>query len=137
MSRSLGTVGWCALCACLGAVTVTAFSRGGAPSAQAISRSVAASSDSDRVAFISVKGASPGGYASVTIQASPGTECSIQYVTPHGTVSRAKGLESQTTDSDGQASWTWKIGTHTEPGTGSVAVACNGESATTPIEIGQ
>ncbi len=134
---SLKTLGWYTLCVCIGAATVTAFSQRGQPATQSNNQLSSAALATSGITFASVEGASPGGYASVTIQTSPGAECSIQYVTPHGTVSRARGLESQTTDSDGRASWTWKIGTHTEPGTGSVTVACNGESATTPIEIGQ
>jgi hypothetical protein len=134
---SLKSIGWCSLCVCIGAVSITALSRGGQPAIQPVNQTATASPGTNGVTIVSVNGASPGGYASVTVQTTPGAECSIRYVTPHGTVSRAKGLGNQNADSDGKASWTWKIGSKTEPGTGSVTVTCNGESATTAIVIGQ
>jgi len=133
----LKSIGWCALCVCLGAVTVTAFSRGSQPTTQSDMRSFAASPNTIGVTIVSINAGSPGGYAGITVQTTPGAECSIQYITPHGTISRAAGLMNQTADSDGKVSWTWKIGSNTEPGTGSVTVTCNGEYATTPIEIYQ
>ena len=134
---SLKAIGWFALYVCLGAVTVTAFSRGSAPTMQIVNQTATALPSSSRIAFVSVEGASPGGYASVTIQASSGAQCSIRYVTPHGTISRAKGLENQTADPNGKVTWTWKIGSKTEPGTGSVTVTSNGASATAQIHVGQ
>jgi hypothetical protein len=132
---SLKAIGWFALYVCLGAVTVTAFSRGSAPTTQTVNQTATALPSSSRIAFVSVEGASPGGYASITIQASSGAQCSIRYVTPHGTISRAKGLDNQIADSDGKLTWTWKIGSKTEPGKGAVTVTCNGSTASTPIEI--
>src|SRR5205823_2990735 len=37
------------------------------------------------VQFTSVRGGSPGGFASVTVQTAPNANCSITYITPHGT----------------------------------------------------
>ncbi len=125
------SLGWCALCICLGAVTVTAFSRGGSPATQ----TTAAAPRTSEITFVSVHGANPGGYASVTVETASGAECSIRYVTPHSTISRAKGLGNQIADSDGKVTWTWKIGSKTEPGKGSVIVTCNGSTATTSITI--
>ena len=88
------------------------------------------------VTFVSVVGGPPGGTASVTVQTSPGAQCSITYVTPAGTVSQAQGLEQKTADASGQVSWQWKIGSNTRPGTGTVTVTCNGVQASTSIQIG-
>jgi hypothetical protein len=129
----LNSIGWCAVCVCIAAVAVTAFSWGGQPTTQPDKQLSAASSNG--ITFVSVNGASPDGYASVTIQTTPSAECSIRYVTPHGTISRAVGLVDQTADSGGKVSWTWKIGSKTEPGTGNVTVTSNGSSATAEIKI--
>jgi micrococcal nuclease len=133
---TLKSLGWTALCVCIGAVTVTAFSPGSQPTTNQAHVQPPAVSESTPT-ILSVTGGSPGGYASVEVRTNPGADCSIRYVTPHGTISRAAGLVNQTADSDGNVSWTWKIGSHTEPGTGSVTVTCNGSSATTAISIGQ
>jgi hypothetical protein len=78
---------------------------------------------------------SVGGNAQVTIQAVPGASCSIRYVTPHGTVSKAQGLGTETADSTGTCAWTWKIGASTEPGTGTVMITANGATQSFPIVI--
>jgi hypothetical protein len=126
-------LGWCALCVCVGGVAVSTLSLGGQSATQPASQSTAV--PSTKITFLSVNGASPGGYASVTIQTNPGADCSIRYVTPHGTISQARGLENQSADADGKVSWNWKIGSKTEPGNGGVTVTCNGQSATADITI--
>jgi len=88
------------------------------------------------VTFISVIGARPGGVASATVQTSAGALCSISYVTPAGTKSKAQGLTTTTAGADGTASWSWNIGSSTRPGTGTVMVTCGGASASAPIAIG-
>jgi hypothetical protein len=88
------------------------------------------------VTFTSVTGAAPGGVARAAVQTSPGASCSISYVTPHGTNSTAQGLYPKTADGAGQVSWSWNIGTSTQPGTGTVSVTCNGVSASESITIG-
>jgi hypothetical protein len=88
------------------------------------------------VQFTSVVGGPPGAYASAAVQTTPGASCSISYVTPAGTNSSAAGLVPSAADSTGAASWSWKIGSNTHPGTGSVRVTCNGASATASIQIG-
>jgi len=87
------------------------------------------------VTFISVLGARPGGVASANVQTSPGASCSISYVTPAGTQSKAQGLVTKTAGADGTASWAWNIGSSTRPGTGTVTVTCGGASASAPITI--
>lgn len=88
------------------------------------------------VALISVIGASPGGVASASAQTSPAAVCSIVYVTPAGTTSKAQGLATNVADAAGVASWTWNIGSSTRPGVGSVTVTCGGASVSEPITIG-
>jgi hypothetical protein len=91
------------------------------------------------VSFVSVTGGRAGGRASVTIQTSPGDTCWIQYVTPLGTKSTAQGqgaAVSRVANADGQASWSWLIGTSTRSGTGSVTATCSTGSVSAPITIG-
>jgi hypothetical protein len=88
------------------------------------------------VAFTAVVGARPGGVASATVQTSAGALCSIAYVTPAGTSSKAQGLGAKTAGGDGVVSWTWNIGSSTRPGTGTVTVGCGGASVSAPIQIG-
>jgi len=85
---------------------------------------------------LTVVGAPPGGNASASVQTSPGASCSITYVTPSGAVSGAQGLEPKTADANGFASWTWKIGPSTKPGTGTVKVTCDCVTASKPLQIG-
>jgi hypothetical protein len=91
------------------------------------------------VSFASVTGGPPGGLASVAVQSAPGTTCSIQYVTPAGSKSTAKGQGAgvfKTIGQDGSASWSWDIGPSTRPGTGSVTATCSTGTVTAPITIG-
>jgi len=87
------------------------------------------------VTFVKVQGASPGHYATVTVETTPNAKCSIVYTTPSGRTSTAAGLDDETSDGKGEASWTWLIGGRTNPGTGTITVTCNGVSATSDISI--
>ena len=87
------------------------------------------------VVFTAVNGGKPGSYASVSLKAIANTACSISYVTPRGTQSTAKGLDTKTTDANGNVSWSWSIGSSTQPGTGTVRVICGGVTGSTPIVI--
>jgi hypothetical protein len=78
------------------------------------------------VEIVSVSGAPPGGLASVVARTSPNATCTLEYVTPSGSASRAVGLALQTADGDGQVSWSWRIGVATRRGAGQVAVTCDG-----------
>lgn len=55
-------------------------------------------------------------YATVSINGQPNTEYNIKVYYSSG-ASTADGLESKTSDSNGDVSWTWKIGCKTNPGT--------------------
>jgi hypothetical protein len=76
-----------------------------------------------------------GSTARLVASTSAGASCSIRYVTGKGTVSKAQGLTAQKADQKGTASWAWKIGTGTAPGTGNVTVTCGGVSASTKIVV--
>jgi competence protein ComEC len=73
--------------------------------------------------------------ATLTASTYASANCTIVYVTPSGTTSSAAGLSPKTADPAGDVSWMWTIGGSTTPGTGTVTVTCNGQSASTPIEI--
>lgn len=82
-----------------------------------------------------------GDEASVAIQTSPDTACSIlvirtitlgpEYIGTATTfeVMMATGLEPTVSDETGQASWTWQVETDTEPETWRVDVTCGQGSA--------
>jgi hypothetical protein len=109
------------------------------PATDGSSTTPATSPASQPVSFSSVTGGPLGGNASVTVQADPGASCWVQYVTPSGTKSTARGQSansSKTIGQDGTASWTWAIGPSTSPGTGIVTATCSTGTATTPIAIG-
>lgn len=88
------------------------------------------------VTFNSVTGAAPGDDASATVQTTPGTECDLEYTTPSGTPSNARGLGTETADDAGVVTWSWKIGINTDPGTGTVFVTCGAAQARADIQIG-
>lgn len=77
----------------------------------------------------------PGQTASVSVRTSPGAICSIMYTTPSGTISISRDLAGKTADGAGNVSWSWTIGSNTNPGTGSVRVTCGGQTATAQIQI--
>jgi hypothetical protein len=87
------------------------------------------------VQFVSVMGARPGGTASVTVQTSPNAVCAIIYSAPMSGLSTAPGLTPKTADASGRVSWTWVIDIYTTPGTGTVAVTCNGVSNSANIQV--
>lgn len=64
--------------------------------------------------------------AEVTIQAKPNTQYTITVYYKSGP-STAKGLEPQTSDSNGYVTWTWKVGGKTSPGTFRITVSGGGE----------
>ncbi len=76
-----------------------------------------------------------GSNATLVAQTSPATNCTIRYTTPAGNPSKAAGLTPKTADANGSVSWTWKIDANTTPGTGTVTVTCNGQSASVNIVI--
>lgn len=105
------------------------------PTAAPALKAQAQASQTGGVTFTAVNGGKPGSYASVTVKTIPNTACSISYVTPHGTQSVAKGLETKTSDVGGNVSWRWSIGPSTQPGTGTVRVTCGSIGGSSPIVI--
>ena len=76
-----------------------------------------------------------GANASLTAKSIPGEKCILSYRTPAGTNSTAAGLGQETVSSSGQVTWTWKIGTNTNPGTGTLVVACGSKTVSGTIVI--
>lgn len=89
-----------------------------------------------RVTYTSVVAASPGGIASATVQTTPGASCSIEFLTPAGPPSSDQGLVAKQADSSGAVSWSWRIGSRSSLGIGTVTVTCDGTRASTTIPIG-
>ena len=71
-----------------------------------------------RVAFTSVVPA--GDYASLTVQVSPRSRCTIKVVYSTGP-SRAAGLGAKI---GGKITWRWRVGSNTKPGRWPVTVDC-------------
>ena len=69
---------------------------------------------------------SAGSNANATIQTVPGASCYLGYTAPSGRPSTAQGLGATTADGNGICSWTWRIGSNTDAGTGSLAITANG-----------
>ena len=61
--------------------------------------------------------------ATVTIQTSPGANCSITVIYKSGP-SRARGLDPQTADGRGRITWQWRVGSNTTPGRWPIVVGC-------------
>ena len=81
-----------------------------------------------------VKKVSAGSFASVSIHGAPNTTYSITVVYNSG-ISTASGLEDVTSDSNGNASWSWKVGTRTKSGTYPITVSGGGQSESTSFSV--
>lgn len=77
---------------------------------------------------------SAGSFASVSIHGAPNTTYSITVVYNSG-ISTASGLEDVTSDSNGNASWSWKVGTRTKSGTYPITVSGGGQSENTSFSV--
>jgi hypothetical protein len=97
--------------------------------------SVPAGARTGALQFVSIAGAPPGGSARATVQAAPGSQCSIVYTVPSGIRSTAAGLVAKPSDPSGMVMWSWVIGTSTRPGIGTVTVTCAGQTISAPITI--
>jgi len=64
---------------------------------------------------------SPGAYATLKARAPPGAQCTITVYYKSGP-STAQGLYPKQADSNGDVSWTWKVGTRTTPGSWRIVV---------------
>jgi hypothetical protein len=81
-------------------------------------------------------GVTPGDYASLTAQTSPGATCSLAVTLPSGARSASAGLGPATADITGRVTWTWKISTRTTPGTATATVSCaTGSSVSAPFQV--
>jgi len=69
----------------------------------------------------------PGANATLAAVTSPGVSCSITVYYKSGP-STAAGLEPKTADSNGNVTWTWKVGTNTTPGSWRIVVTANSGS---------
>ena len=55
----------------------------------------------------------------------PGERCALKVTLPSGAVSGSKGTKTEpVAGEDGIVSWTWRVGSRTTPGVGSVKVTC-------------
>jgi len=76
---------------------------------------------------------SPGVYATLEARAPPGALCTIAVYYKSGR-STAQGLYSKQADSNGDVSWTWKVGTRTTPGNWRIVVTATYEGQTVSQE---
>ena len=81
--------------------------------------------------FLSVRGAGPGGTASVSVNATPGTVCSLKYQPPAGGAAVTPG--DQTADANGIATWTFGVGS--QAGQGTLVAACGQASVNSTIQV--
>ncbi len=72
-----------------------------------------------------VRSVAPGAYEALSVATTRANQvCTLSVTLPSGYVSEASGLGRMTTDARGDATWSWRIGTSTDPGTATVSVAC-------------
>jgi len=67
---------------------------------------------------------SRGAYDTLSVKTAPNASCDLEVTLPSGYQSGSHGLGSATASSGGVASWTWKIGSSTHPGTATATVQC-------------
>ncbi|GAC1555850.1 MAG: hypothetical protein NVS2B7_31550 [Herpetosiphon sp.] len=77
---------------------------------------------------------SPGQSAAVAITTSANRQCAIEVDYKSGP-SRAAGLYPKTTDTNGNADWSWKVGTRTTPGDWPVIITCDSDQARTVVSV--
>ena len=77
---------------------------------------------------------SPGDYASVEIHTKPGATGSIE-VDYYSGPSHASGLDAQTADSQGDITWTWKVGTRTYAGSWPVIITMGSKTLETHVNV--
>jgi hypothetical protein len=67
-----------------------------------------------------------GSNATVTAVTVAGSVCTASVTDPSGTISSASGLKpARTVPSTGKVSWTWKVGSSTDPGVATVTIECS------------
>src|SRR5439155_667585 len=67
---------------------------------------------------------SPGKDATITVHTAPNANCQITVLYKSGP-SKAQGLFPKSADSQGQVSWTWRVGSNTTPGRWLITVTCS------------
>ena len=77
---------------------------------------------------------SPGEYAYISMQGEPNTDYSITVIYNSGP-STAAGLYTKTSDSNGNVSWEWKVGTRTASGTYPIIISGGGKTCTTEFTV--
>lgn len=77
---------------------------------------------------------SPGEYAYISMQGEPNTDYSITVIYNSGP-STAAGLYTKTSDSNGNVSWEWKVGTRTASGTYPIIISGGGKTYTTEFTV--
>lgn len=71
----------------------------------------------------------------LTVRTRAGASCSLAVTLPSGYASASHGLGATTASSGGLATWVWKIGSSTHPGTATAQVTCGAASATRTFQI--
>jgi len=71
----------------------------------------------------------------VSVEAGPGANCDLSYITPAGTLSEASGLGQTTAGSDGLCSWSWIVDRISRPGSGRVIIKIEGATETHFFEV--
>jgi hypothetical protein len=78
---------------------------------------------------------SPGDEARISIKGQPNTKYTIAVNYSSG-ISKAASLEDKTSDSNGNISWSWKVGAKTKSGTYNINVRGGGKTFTTSFTVG-
>ena len=77
---------------------------------------------------------SAGSTAAIGIKGKPGTEYSIKVYYKSG-ASHAEGLVPKISDSNGEVSWSWKVGSRTSAGTFRIVISGDGEKIETYFTV--
>lgn len=74
---------------------------------------------------------SPGGYESLRAHSAIAHDsCSLSVTLPSGYTSEASGLGRATASAAGNLTWTWRIGTSTDPGVATASITCTAGTTT-------
>ncbi|MGH3733926.1 MAG: phospholipase D-like domain-containing protein [Acidimicrobiales bacterium] len=78
----------------------------------------------------------PGGYESLNAHSAKANDsCWLSVTLPSGYSSEASGLGHATANAAGDVSWSWRIGTSTDPGTATAIVTCTAGTSTRRFTI--
>ncbi len=76
-----------------------------------------------------------GNDVTVNLQAPPGAVCFLEFYTPDGNLSTAKGLGQAVANSQGRCSWEWHVSGNTGAGGGKLVISMNGITETHEVEV--